>query len=136
MSIHLPTLNAFLNLTAGTCLSLGWRAIKAGRPDIHRRWMIRALWASTFFLASYITHHVLHGSTKYTGVGIWRTIYFTILITHTPLAVIIVPMALTAVYFAIKGNFARHTRITRILYPIWIYVSITGVLIYLMLYVF
>ena len=136
MTIHLPTLNAILNLTAFICLFCGWRAIKQGKPDIHRKWMIRALFASTFFLISYITHHLLHGSTHYTHQGILRIIYFTILITHTPLAAIIVPLAIAAVYFALKKDFTRHTRITRVLYPIWAYVSITGVIIYLMLYIF
>ena len=99
--------------------------------------MISALIASTLFLISYITYHILiHGVTRYQGQGIARPIYFFILLTHTPLAVIIVPFCLMAVYHAVKGNFQAHTRITRWLWPTWMYVSVTGVLIYLMLYIF
>jgi len=99
--------------------------------------MIAALAASFVFLCSYLTYHYLHpGVTRYQGEGLLRIVYFTILLTHTPLAVLIVPFCLTAVYHAIKGNFEKHTRITRWLFPVWMYVSVTGVIIYLMLYVF
>lgn len=136
MSVHLPTINACLNGLAGLFLFLGWRAIKAGKRETHRKMMAGALIASSLFLISYATCHILApGVTKYQGEGISRAIYFTILLTHTPLAGLIVPFALAAVYFAWKKNFPKHTRITRWLLPVWIYVSITGVLIYLMLYV-
>ena len=99
--------------------------------------MIAALVASTLFLVSYITYHALiHGVTRYQGQGLIRIIYFTILLTHTPLAVIIVPFCLVAVYHALKGNFQKHTAITKWLWPVWMYVSLTGVIIYLMLYIF
>jgi len=138
MDIHdLPTLNACLNFTAGSFLVIGWRAIKLGKPDVHKKCMIAALTASVLFLVSYITYHYLSpGLTHYQGEGIARILYFSILITHTPLAVAIVPFCLMAVYYAIKGDFQKHTRITRYLAPVWLYVSVTGVLIYLMLYIF
>ncbi len=131
-----PTINASLNLLAGIFLMLGWIAIKQKRRDDHKRFMIMALAASTLFLISYVSYHYfVHGMTRYQGQGLLRTIYFTILLTHTPLAVIIVPFCIIAVRYAIKGNFAAHTKITQWLWPTWMYVSITGVLIYLMLYI-
>ncbi len=131
-----PTINALLNFTAGCCLFLGFRAIKRGNRDTHRKFMIGAMTASVVFLVSYLTYHYSHGSTRYQGQGLIRIVYFTILLTHTPLAAIVPPAAISAVYFAFKGKYDRHVRITRWLYPVWMYVSITGVLIYLMLYVF
>lgn len=99
--------------------------------------MVSALTASTLFLCFYLYYHLTsRGITHYQGQGIWRGIYFSILLSHTPLAVLIVPFSLVAVRHAIKKDFIRHTRITRWLYPVWMYVSITGVLIYAMLYVF
>ncbi len=135
--IHLPTLNAFLNGTAGILLILGWRAIKKGNQTLHRKYMIAAFFCSCAFLISYLTYHLTTtGITPYKGQGIWRAVYFFVLGTHTPLAVLIVPFILAALRFALKGNFSAHTRITRWLFPTWLYVSITGVVIYLMLYVF
>lgn len=132
-----PTVNASLNALAGVFLLLGYKAIKSGNRDLHRNMMVCALVSSTVFLACYLTYHWLKAGivTKYEGEGVMRIIYFFILGTHTPLAAIIVPFCLAAVYQAIKGNFAAHVKITRWLYPAWIYVSITGVLVYLMLYV-
>jgi len=131
-----PTLNASLNFTAACLLILGYRAIKAGKRDIHKKFMVAALACSTLFLISYLSYHYLHGSTKYQGEGLLRILYFAILITHTPLAVLIVPFIIAAVYFALKGNYERHKKIVKWVYPTWMYVSVTGVVIYLMLYVF
>ena len=138
MDVHiLPTINASLNGLAGIFLILGWRAIKRGNRQAHPKFMIAALISSALFLTSYITYHILvHGITHYQKQGLSRIIYFFILLTHTPLAIVILPTSLTAVYFASKQNFKRHTQITRWLLPVWLYVSVTGVLIYLMLYVF
>ena len=134
----LPTLNARLNATAGMLLFSGWRAIKNGKKDVHRRFMVAALICSAVFLCSYVTYHVLKEGvvTRYTGEGILRVIYFTILLTHTPLAVIIVPFCIIAVYHAYKQNFTAHVKITKWLFPVWMYVSVTGVVIYVMLYIF
>lgn len=99
--------------------------------------MIAALSASAAFLASYLFYHFHQPSpVRYQGEGILRLVYFFILGTHTPLAVLIIPCAASAVYFALRGDFSKHTRITRWLLPVWLYVSATGILIYLMLYVF
>ena len=133
---NLPILNASLNATAGILLFLGWRAIKQGKQKVHQKFMITALCISVLFLCSYLTYHYFEGVHRYQGQGIWRPIYFFILGTHTPLAVIIVPFCLTAVYHAVRGNFQKHTRITKWLFPTWMYVSVTGVIIYFMLYVF
>lgn len=131
-----PTINASLNLTAGILLVIGYRAIKRGDHKAHKNAMIAALCASALFLVCYLTYHYMHGSTKYMGEGVMRIIYFTILLTHTPLATLMVPFILAAVYFAFRGDYAKHVKITKRLYPVWMYVSVTGVLIYLMLYVF
>ena len=137
MDIHLfPKLNATLNGLAGFFLILGWLSIKQKKENWHKTFMLSAFCASTAFLVSYVTYHTLHpGVTRYHGQGIMRPIYFFILLTHTPLAVLVVPLSLRAIYFAIKKDFNRHTRITRWLFPVWTYVSLTGILIYLMLYV-
>ena len=134
----LPTVNASLNLTAGIFLVLGWLAIKQKKPARHKMMMLGALASSAIFLVSYVTYHALkHGVvTRYQGQGMDRVIYFFILITHTPLAVLVVPVSLIAVRFALRGEYTKHTAITRWLMPVWLYVSVTGVFIYLMLYVF
>jgi putative membrane protein len=137
MNLHqLPTLNACLNTIASIFLIMGWRAIKAGNSKLHKTCMTAALIASTLFLCSYVTYHFNVGRTYYQGEGVLRIIYFFILLTHTPLAVIIVPFCITAVIHAIKGNFEKHKRITTWLAPVWLYVSVTGVIIYAMLYLF
>ena len=136
-TLHLPTLNACLNFTAGILLFFGWLAIRNKKSALHKKFMVAALTASFLFLVSYLTYHLTTvGVTRYHGQGAMRDIYFFILLTHTPLAVIIVPFCLRAVYFAMRGDFARHVRVTKWLLPVWMYVSVTGVLIYLMLYVF
>lgn len=138
MNVHdLPALNAGLNGLAGIFLFLGWRAIKRQNRTLHAKMMIGALISSTLFLCSYLTYHFLvSGVTRYQGPGILRWIYFCILSTHTPLAGIIVPFSLMALWHAYKQNFKKHVKITRWLLPVWMYVSVTGVLIYLMLYTF
>ena len=138
MSVHdLPALNAFLNGSAGIFLFFGWRAIKSGNRLLHQKLMISAFISSMLFLCSYLTYHFLiHGVTHYQKEGISRWIYFFILGTHTPLAMIIVPFSLMALWHAYKKDFVKHVRITRWLLPVWMYVSVTGVLIYLMLYTF
>lgn len=132
-----PVFNASLNGLAGMFLVAGWRAIKNKQQQLHAKCMIGALISSTLFLISYVTYHALKEGhvTRYQGQGIKRGIYFFILGTHTPLAVLIVPFIIAAVIFAVRKQYNKHTRITRWLMPVWLYVSVTGVLIYLMLYV-
>ena len=132
----LPTINASLNGLAGVFLVLGFLAIKRKDRNTHKKFMLCAFASSTIFLGTYLYYHITHGMTRYQGQGLWRTTYFFILGTHTPLAVLIVPFILMAIRYAYQGNFQKHTRITKWLYPTWMYVSVTGVLVYLMLYVF
>lgn len=130
----LPHLNAILNATSGVLLVTGYVLIRRGKINAHRNCLIAALTASAVFLASYLTYHYFHGSTRFTGVGLVRPIYFAILLTHTVLAVVIVPFIGVTLYRAAKADFARHRRIARWTFPMWLYVSVTGVIVYLMLY--
>jgi putative membrane protein len=137
MNIHLPTLNATLNGLAGVFLLLGWLAIRAKNQKAHTKCMIAALICSTLFLGSYVTYHILiHGSKLYPHKGLLRIIYLLILIPHTILAMIILPFSIMAVWHAAHRNFTKHVAITRWLLPVWLYVSVTGVIIYYMLYIF
>ena len=130
----LPHVNAFLNATSAVLLIAGYNFIRRGRIAAHKRCQLSALTASTLFLASYLTYHYFHGATRFPGQGIARPIYFTILISHTILAVIIVPLIAVTLWRALRTDFARHRRIARITLPLWLYVSVTGVIVYLMLY--
>ena len=130
----LPHLNACLNATSALFLLTGYYFIKRLKVRAHRNCQISALVASTVFLISYLTYHYHHGATHFAGQGIARPIYFTILITHTILAVVIVPLIIVTVYHAARGDFFRHRRIARWTFPLWLYVSVTGVVVYLMLY--
>lgn len=131
----LPIVNATLNGIAAILLVAGRMAVKAGHKDRHRRLMVSALTVSAAFLTCYVYYHSTVGHVRYPGSGIPRLIYLLILITHIPLAMMILPASFAAVWFAVRDRFDVHTRITRILWPVWMYVSVTGVLIYLMLYV-
>ena len=130
----LPTVNALLNGTAGVLLAIGWTCIRRGRVDAHRRCMLAAFTASCLFLVSYVVYHAQAGSRPFTGQGLARSVYFAILITHVVLAAAIVPLALVTLRRALGGDYVRHRRIARWTFPVWMYVSITGVVIYLMLY--
>ena len=130
----LPTLNAILNSTSAILLIAGWRLIKRKRIDAHRACMIGALATSTLFLISYLYYHYHHGSTRFAGTGALRAIYLTILLTHTVLAAGILPLILVTVARALKQNFAAHRKVARWTMPLWLYVSVTGVVVYLMLY--
>jgi putative membrane protein len=130
----LPFVNAILNSITTVLLVAGFIAVKSGNKDLHRKIMIAALTTSTVFLIGYLTHKFTVGPTKFTGEGSIRTVYFTILITHTILAIVNLPLIIWAVVLAAKGNFEKHMKVTRWAYPIWLYVSVTGVLVYLFLY--
>jgi uncharacterized membrane protein YozB (DUF420 family) len=127
-------LNAGLNATSAALLLLGWILIRAGRREAHKRAMVAALVCSSLFLTSYLVYHAQVGSVRFQGQGPVRTVYFTILISHTILAVTVVPLALVTVVRALQARFDRHRRIARITLPIWGYVSVTGVIVYWMLY--
>jgi uncharacterized membrane protein YozB (DUF420 family) len=130
----LPHLNATLNASSFVLLSSGYYFIKRKRVQAHRNCQLAALTASVVFLISYIVYHAHHGTTRFTGQGIARPIYFTILTTHTFLAAVIVPFVIITARRALRGDFARHRAIARWTLPMWLYVSITGVVVYLMLY--
>jgi uncharacterized membrane protein YozB (DUF420 family) len=130
----LPHLNAALNASSFILLLTGYYFIRRGRVIAHRNCQIAALTASIIFLISYITYHQHHGTTRFTGQGIARSIYFTILTTHTILAVVIVPFVIVTFLRAFRGDFQQHRALARWTLPMWLYVSVTGVLVYLMLY--
>jgi uncharacterized membrane protein YozB (DUF420 family) len=130
----LPHLNAILNATSGLLLITGYLLIRRRKINAHRNCLLAALTASSLFLASYLTYHYYHGTTHFTGTGFVKTLYFIILFTHTILAVVIVPFIGVTLTRALRGDFARHRRIARWTFPMWLYVSITGVVVYLMLY--
>jgi putative membrane protein len=130
----LPHLNATLNASSFVLLSSGYYFIKHKRVSAHRNCQLAALTASVVFLISYVVYHAHHGTTRFAGQGIARPIYFTILTTHTFLAAVIVPFVIITTRRALRGDFARHKAIARWTLPMWLYVSITGVLVYLMLY--
>jgi putative membrane protein len=132
----LASLNASLNFTAFVLMGVGFAAIRAGQKERHKRFMLAAFCASCAFLASYLTRIVLYGDTKFLGEGAMRVVYFAVLISHVLLALATAPLVLTTLFHAHKGNFVRHKAVARWTLPIWAYVSVTGVVVYVMLYHF
>ena len=130
----LPALNAILNATSAGLLALGYVLIRRGRRAAHQQVMQAALACSAIFLASYLTYHAQVGSVRFQGRGPIRTVYFAILVSHTILAIVIVPLALVTFVRARRGRFDRHRAIARVTLPLWAYVSVTGVVVYWMLY--
>jgi uncharacterized membrane protein YozB (DUF420 family) len=131
---NLPTLNALLNATSATLLIAGYIFIRRRNIAAHRACMLGAVIASAAFFVSYAIYHAHAGTTKFAGTGWVRPVYFAILISHTLLAAVIVPMVLVTLVRALRSDFTRHRAIARWTLPLWLYVSVTGVLIYLMLY--
>jgi len=129
----MPGVNATLNATSATLLLFGLGAIRRGRREIHKRLMVSAFAASAVFLIGYVLYHYAHGDTQYQGEGAIRIVYFTILITHVLLSIVMLPMILTTFYLAARERFTTHKRLARWTLPIWLYVSVTGVVIYFML---
>ena len=130
----LPTINAGFNTLCIILLLIGYTMIRRNKIAAHRACMLSALACSVLFLIGYLTYHFNAGTTRYEGEGILRPIYFTILLTHTVLAIAIVPMVLITLVRALREKFDRHKAIARWTLPIWLYVSVTGVVVYLMLY--
>lgn len=130
----MAAVNATLNGLAGVCLLLGYRSIRRGDRETHKKWMITAFSVSVLFLVSYLTRFSLTGVHPYPGVGGMRTAYFTLLGTHTVLAAVTPFLAIRTIYLAWKQRFKEHRRLSRVTFPIWMYVSVTGVLVYFMLY--
>ncbi len=130
----LPALNATLNAIAAILLTAGYMLIRRGRVDQHRRVMLTAFATSVLFLFSYVVYHANVGSRPFRGEGPIRLVYFTILISHVVLAAAIVPLALITLVRGLRERYDKHVRIARWTLPIWLYVSVTGVIVYLMLY--
>ena len=130
----LPSLNAGLNATSALLIILGFVLIRQGAWTGHALCMCLAMISSTLFLISYLTFHFFHGSTPFAGQGFIRPVYFTILISHTILAIAVVPLVLISFIRALQSKVDRHMKIARVAFPIWLYVSLTGVVIYWMLY--
>jgi uncharacterized membrane protein YozB (DUF420 family) len=133
-TIHLPTLNAALNATSAGFMIAGYIFIRNGRRTAHRRCMLAAVTAAILFLISYVIYHYSAGATSFTGEGWIRPVYFTILATHTVLAVAIVPLVVITLLRALSGRYALHRNIARWTLPLWLYVSVTGVIVYWLLY--
>lgn len=132
--LHLPTVNAALNATAAILLITGYILIRQGRKEAHRKVMLAAFATSVLFLISYLVYHFQVGSVRFQKQGTIRTVYLSILLTHTVLAAAVPPLAIVTLRRAWRGQVALHRRIARITLPVWLYVSITGVVVYWMLY--
>jgi putative membrane protein len=129
----MPAVNASFNGAAAVLLVLAVSAIKKKRVARHQKLMLAAFASSTFFLVGYLAYHYVHGDTRYPGSGGLRLVYLALLASHVLLSIPVVPMCLAAFYFAFRRRFQTHKKITRVLFPIWLYVSVTGVLVFLML---
>lgn len=132
--IYLPTLNACLNATSALLLIAGFYFIRQRNIAAHRACMVSAVIVSTLFLISYLTYHYSAGTTRFTGQGLVRTFYFALLLSHTILAAIVPVLALVTLWRAVRGQYEKHRRLARWTLPIWLYVSVTGVVVYAMLY--
>jgi len=130
----LPALNATLNATAAVLLSIGYILIRKGRIETHRKVMLAAFATSVLFLVSYLVYHANVGSKRFPGAGTIRTVYLSILLTHTVLAAAIVPLVLVTLSRGLSARYDRHRTIARWTLPLWLYVSVTGVIVYWMLY--
>lgn len=130
---ELPALNAFLNSVSTLLILSGYVAIRTRKYKVHMRFMLTAFITSSLFLISYLVYHHYAGDTPFPGQGFIRPIYFAILISHIILSAFVVPLVLTSYYFAFSGKFKTHRKVSKWTFPIWLYVSVTGVVIYFML---
>ena len=133
-TLEWPALNACLNATSALFISSGWFFARRHRVTAHKACMVAALVASTVFLVSYLAYHAQIGSKHFPGQGWVRPVYFAILLTHTVLAVVIVPLVLRSAWLGARGRIDAHRRLARVTAPLWLYVSVTGVVVYWMLY--
>ena len=135
-----PHLNATLNATSGLFLLIGFYFIRTKQVARHRTCMLTAASVSAVFLATYLTHHAIRtyylglGPTRFTGEGLARPVYFTILTSHTILAAMVTPFVLLTLWRGLKGQYDKHKKLARLVFPVWLYVSVTGVIVYVMLY--
>lgn len=133
--MDLPLINACLNMLSSVFLILGWITVKKNKVEAHKKLMITAFATSALFLACYLYYHFTAGHFKFTGEGTIRTVYFIILVPHILLAMVMVPMILRTFYLAFKDEREKHRKIAKVTLPIWLYVSLTGVILYLYIYV-
>lgn len=133
---HLDKVNATLNGLSAVLICAGLMAVKAGKYERHMKLMFAALGSSALFLVSYVVYHTFHGDTKFQGHGLVRPVYFLILISHIVLSGVAVPLILSSFYLALAGRMQGHRRVSKFTFPIWLYVSVTGVLIFAMLRMF
>lgn len=129
----LPALNALLNSTSALLLLFGYRAVRRRNFSGHMKFNLTAFVTSTFFLISYVIYHNFHGSTPFTGTGFIRPVYFFVLVSHIVLSALVVPMILTSFYLAFSGKLKIHRRVSKVTLPVWLYVSVTGVVVFFML---
>jgi putative membrane protein len=129
----LPAANAFFNTCSACALTLGWLSIKRGDRRMHARCMLSAVAFSALFLASYVVYHNFHGDTRFPGQGLVRPIYFFILVSHIGLSIVALPMILSTLFYAATSRFESHRRIARLTLPVWLYVSVTGVVVFALL---
>ena len=135
MTVHdLPAVNASLNATSGVLLLCGYTLMRLRKIDLHRRFMIAAFLSSSVFLVCYVIYHAQVGSVPFPRQGFVRLLYFVILITHVVLAATVPPLAIITLTRGLNGRYPQHRRIARWTFPIWMYVSVTGVLVYVLLY--
>ena len=135
MTVHdLPALNASLNALAGVLLIVGYVLMRTHRIELHRRVMIAAFATSSLFLVSYLIYHGQVGSVRFTRHGFVRPLYYTILATHVTLAAVVLPLAVVTLSRGLKARYPQHRRLARWTFPVWLYVSVTGVLVYILLY--
>jgi putative membrane protein len=129
----LPALNALLNATSAVFLVLAYAAVRRRAIAAHARYMLAALASSTLFLVSYIVYHAVHGDTKFLGQGAIRPAYFFVLISHVGLSALVLPLIFSSFFFSLSGRFPAHRKVSRYTLPVWLYVSVTGVLVFAML---
>lgn len=129
-----PALNASFNTLASVLLIAGWRAIRRGDSRRHRAFMVGAFGASALFLVGYVGYHFVHGDTRFVGPGVLKVIYLLILATHVLLSMALVPLVLTTFFLALSGRFVWHRKVARFTLPVWLYVSVTGVAIFVLLH--
>lgn len=132
----LPAVNAVLNGTSAVFLVLAYRAIRRRDVVTHSRRMLTSLAASALFLVSYIVYHSVHGDSKFGGVGLVRPVYFFILVTHIVLSAVALPLVFLSLFFSLSGRFPNHRKIARYTFPVWLYVSVTGVLVFALLRIY
>ena len=133
----LPFVNAGFNSLSAICIDAAASlAIRRRKRDVHRRWMLTALASSAVFLVSYVTYHALHGDSLFLGQGAIRPIYFVILISHIVLSVVALPLVLSTFYLSLSGRFPQHRRLAQWTFPIWLYVSVTGVVVFALLQIY